>query len=128
MQEAQSDASKAEALLQSSPDADGYKNWVGRIRQMLADGEAIQVVPSVRFGCPYSGDPFELYRRMRRLNASPYMFYMNLPDLVLFGSSPEVMVRCSAGQLALSPIAGTRRRGRDEREDQFLASDICVGT
>ena len=124
VQEAQSDASKAETLLRSSPDAEGYKDWVGRIRQMLADGEAIQVVPSVRFGCPYSGDPFELYRRMRRLNASPYMFYMNLPDLVLFGSSPEVMVRCSEGQLALSPIAGTRRRGRDEREDQFLASEL----
>ncbi|MCR5813731.1 MAG: anthranilate synthase component I family protein [Desulfovibrio sp.] len=117
-------ASMEDGFCQSLPDAEGYKDWVRRIRAMLGAGEAIQVVPSVRFGCPYQGDPFELYRRMRRLNASPYMFYMNLPQLVLFGSSPEVMVRCSAGQLTLSPIAGTRRRGRDEREDQFLASEL----
>lgn len=125
LQESQVDEQAlAESLAQACPNADGYQDWVRRIRTMLACGEAIQVVPSVRFGCPYTGDPFELYRRMRRLNASPYMFYMNLPDLVLFGSSPEVMVRCSSGQLTLSPIAGTRRRGRDEREDQFLAGEL----
>ena len=91
---------------------------------MLRRGEAIQVVPSVRFSTPFAGNPFELYRRMRRFNASPYMFYMRFPDLTLFGSSPEVMVRCTEGRLQLSPIAGTRRRGRDDLEDARLAAEL----
>ena len=121
----QAEAAESAKLLDNAvPNEQGYKAWVTRIKEMLSQGEAIQVVPSVRFSCPYDGDPFELYRRMRRFNASPYMFYMRLPEITLFGSSPEVMVRCTEGKLQLSPIAGTRRRGRDEREDQFLASEL----
>ncbi|MBQ7607527.1 MAG: anthranilate synthase component I family protein [Desulfovibrionaceae bacterium] len=108
----------------ASPDREGYIAYVEQIKEMLGQGEAIQVVPSVRFSCEYTGDPFVLYRRMRRLNASPYMFYMAFPDHVLFGSSPEVMVRCQENRLTLSPIAGTRRRGVDEREDAFLESEL----
>ncbi|MCR4666715.1 MAG: anthranilate synthase component I family protein [Desulfovibrio sp.] len=115
---------EASSLENASPDGEGYKAWVERIKELLRSGEAIQVVPSVRFSCSYQGDAFELYRRMRRINASPYMFYMNLPAITLFGSSPEVMVRCEDGHLTLSPIAGTRRRGRDEREDEFFASEL----
>jgi anthranilate synthase component 1 len=91
---------------------------------MLRQGEAIQVVPSVRFSTVFSGDAFMLYRRMRRINASPYMFYMNFPGLRLFGSSPEIMVRCAEGKLQLSPIAGTRRRGKDDMEDSLLAAEL----
>ena len=104
----------------ASPDEAGYKAVVERIRAMLHAGEAIQVVPSVRFSTPFSGDAFTLYRRMRRYNASPYMFYMKIGDMTLFGSSPEVMVRCTRGKLQLSPIAGTRRRGHDDAEDARL--------
>lgn len=108
----------------ASPDEAGYKAVVERIRAMLHAGEAIQVVPSVRFSTPFAGDAFTLYRRMRRYNASPYMFYMKIGDMTLFGSSPEVMVRCTRGRLQLSPIAGTRRRGRDDAEDARLAQEL----
>lgn len=101
-----------------------YRETVCKIRDLLRQGEAIQVVPSVRFSLPFDGDPFMLYRRMRRDNASPYMFFMRFPEITLFGSSPELMVRCSAGRLELAPIAGTRRRGRDDAEDAALAAEL----
>lgn len=116
-------AADPEAVV-AEPGEAGYKAHVEQIKEMLRQGEAIQVVPSVRFSTPFAGNPFELYRRMRRFNASPYMFYMRFPDLTLFGSSPEVMVRCEEGRLRLSPIAGTRRRGRDELEDARLAAEL----
>ena len=101
-----------------------YEAAVERIREMLRAGEAIQVVPSMQFSTPFEGDPFSLYRRMRSENASPYMFFMRLPGVTLFGSSPEVMVRCTAGKLLSAPIAGTRRRGRTVDEDEELAADL----
>lgn len=108
------------------PGEEGYKNFVRNIRAQLQQGEAIQVVPSARFCIPFSGDPFPLYRRMRRFNASPYMFYMHFQDITLFGASPEVMVRCVAGRLELSPIAGTRPRGKTEAEDAALADELLA--
>ena len=110
--------------VRAEPDEAGYKANVNAIKELLRQGEAIQVVPSVRFSTRYDGDPFTLYRRLRRINASPYMFHMALPGMTLFGSSPEVMVRCTAGTLQLSPIAGTRRRGRDDLEDARLAAEL----
>lgn len=110
--------------VRAEPGEEGYKDYVRRIKEMLRQGEAIQVVPSVRFSTPFEGNPFELYRRMRRFNASPYMFYMRFPELTLFGSSPEVMVRCTGGLLQLSPIAGTRKRGADDLEDSRLAAEL----
>ena len=123
------DASASTAVFSPSPvraepDEAGYKANVEYIKGLLRQGEAIQVVPSVRFSTRYDGDPFTLYRRLRRINASPYMFHMALPGMTLFGSSPEVMVRCSAGTLQLSPIAGTRRRGHDDLEDARLAAEL----
>lgn len=80
----------SDAQILAEPCEEGFKSNVERIRRMLTQGEAIQVVPSVRFSVPYRGDAFTLYRRLRRFNASPYMFYMHFPDITLFGSSPEV--------------------------------------
>lgn len=108
------------------PSEEGYKNFVRNIREQLRQGEAIQVVPSVRFCAPFAGQPFSLYRRMRRFNASPYMFFMHFPDITLFGASPEVMVRCVDGRLELSPIAGTRKRGQSEMEDDALAAELLA--
>lgn len=108
----------------AEPDAEGYKDYVRRIQVMLQQGEAIQCVPSVRFSTPFRGNGFDLYRHMRRINASPYMFYMHFPSLSLFGSSPEVMVRCSKNNLHLAPIAGTRRRGRTDAEDQAMELEL----
>lgn len=115
----------ADAIV-SYPDGEGYKAFVRGIRERLRQGEAIQVVPSVRFCAPFTGDPFALYRRLRRYNASPYMFYMGFPHLALFGSSPEVMVRCTANKLELSPIAGTRPRGKTEAKDDALAAELLA--
>ena len=106
------------------PNQTDFVRSVEQIRCMLSAGEAIQVVPSVRFSIPCRNDGFTLYRRLRRYNASPYMFYMHLPEITLFGSSPEVMVRCAQNELSLSPIAGTRKRGRDDKEDRELEQDL----
>lgn len=103
-----------------------YRAAVESIREMLHAGEAIQVVPSMQFSTPFEGDPFSLYRRMRSENASPYMFFMRLPEITLFGSSPEVMVRCTAGKLLSAPIAGTRRRGKTVEEDEALAAELLA--
>ncbi len=107
-----------------SPDEEGYKKSVDQVRTLLHDGEAIQVVLSSQASAEFSGDPFILYRRMRSINPSPYMFFMRLPGICLFGSSPEVLVRCTDGKLQLSPIAGTRKRGDDEVQDAQLASEL----
>ncbi len=112
--------------LQSKPDAQGYKDFVQNIKERLTNGEAIQIVPSTRFSVPFAGNPFNLYRNLRRYNASPYMFYMRFPHLTLFGSSPEVMVRCSENILQLSPIAGTRRRGKNDQEHNELAAELLA--
>ena len=101
-----------------------YLGLVSRLREEIRRGEAIQVVPSVRFTAPFSGDPFTVYRRLRRINPSPYMFFMNLPGITLLGSSPEVMVGCEGGRLSLCPIAGTRPRGRGEREDNLFEEEL----
>ena len=110
--------------VRADPGETGYKAMVEKIKAMLHQGEAIQVVPSVNFSVACEGDPFVLYRRMRRYNASPYMFFMRLGDFCFWGASPEVMVRCEKGRLQLSPIAGTRRRGRDDLEDARLAEEL----
>lgn len=106
------------------PGEEDYKKGVEKVRELLHDGEGIQVVLSSQSSAEFSGDPFTLYRRMRTLNPSPYMFFMRLPGITLFGSSPEVLVRCTGGQLQLSPIAGTRKRGEDDVEDARLAAEL----
>lgn len=107
-----------------TPDKAGYMQGVEHIKQLLHDGEAIQVVLSTQASAEFRGDAFTLYRRMRSINPSPYMFFMQLPGVTLFGSSPELMVRCTDGKLQLSPIAGTRKRGLDDEEDSALAADL----
>lgn len=106
------------------PDRESYEKAVERVRELLRQGEAIQIVGATQSSASFEGDSFELYRRMRSLNPSPYMFYMSFPNVRLFGSSPEVMVRCTDGLLQLSPIAGTRRRGGNEVEDAQLAAEL----
>ena len=108
------------------PAEEGYKAGVEKVRHMLHEGEAIQVVGSTQCSAPFEGDTFTLYRRMRGINPSPYMFFMRFSDIELFGASPEVMVRCTANKLLLSPIAGTRRRGRDAAEDEAYAAEMLA--
>ncbi|MCH5285590.1 MAG: anthranilate synthase component I family protein [Akkermansiaceae bacterium] len=108
------------------PSEEAYKAGVEKVRRMLHAGEAIQVVGSTQCSAPFEGDTFSLYRRMRGINPSPYMFYMRFSDIELFGASPEVMVRCTGNKLLLSPIAGTRRRGRDAAEDEAFAAEMLA--
>jgi anthranilate synthase component 1 len=100
---------------------------VMRVKERIRRGDAIQAVLSVPFSAPLSESPFSLYRRLRRINPSPYMFFMRLPDAgagVLLGASPEVLVSCAAGGLRLCPIAGTRPRGRREAEDALFGDEL----
>lgn len=103
-----------------------YLGMVRTIKESIRQGEVIQVVPSVRFQAPFEGAPFTLYRRLRRINPSPYMFFMRLPGISLMGSSPEVMVGCHKGALTLCPIAGTRPRGRGDDQDILFEEELIT--
>ena len=124
--EGEADCAIDEADVAFSPDEAGFKAMVENIRQMLGRGEAMQAVPSVRFSAPFSGEALTLYRRMRSLEPSPYMFFMRLPGITLFGSSPEVMVQCTGGRLLTAPTAGTRPRGCSSAEDEALTAELLA--
>jgi anthranilate synthase component I len=105
---------------------DEFEDGVRRIQGYIRDGDAFQVVLSQRLTVPVSAPPFDLYRALRALNPSPYLFYLELDGVRLVGSSPEVMVRLEEGRVTVRPIAGTRRRGRDAEEDERLAADLLA--
>jgi anthranilate synthase component 1 len=90
---------------------------VDKIKSYIAAGDAMQVVPSQRLTAPFTAAPVALYRAIRRLNPSPYLFYLHLDDHHIVGSSPEPLVRVEDGVVTVRPIAGTRPRGRSEAED-----------
>ena len=108
------------------PDREGYMAMVAEGRERVAKGDLIQLVLSVGFQAPFEGSSFEVYRKLRRLNPSPYMFYMRLPEISLVVSSPEVMVGCHKGRLKLCPIAGTRPRGRDASADDLFEAELAA--
>ncbi len=89
-------------------------------------GDAFQIVPSVRFASPFDGDPFSVYRALRLVNPSPFMFFVRHGDVAIAGSSPELMSRVRDGRVTSRPIAGTRRRGADPVEDQILEEELLA--
>ncbi len=93
-------------------------------KKHIKAGDIIQVVLSQRFSVGVSADPIHIYRSLRALNPSPYMYYLNLNGLHIVGSSPELLVRCEDGLAETRPIAGTRRRGKNESEDAALAKEL----
>jgi anthranilate synthase component 1 len=101
-----------------------YEIMVAKAREYIVAGDVIQVVLSQRFEQENLYDPVDLYRALRHINPSPYLFYLKFDDLILIGSSPEVMVRLEEGCVELRPIAGTRKRGATEQEDRLLADDL----
>ncbi|MFA5114153.1 MAG: anthranilate synthase component I [Candidatus Margulisiibacteriota bacterium] len=103
-----------------------YEEMVRQAKAHIKAGDIIQVVLSQRLEAKCHADPFDIYRALRVLNPSPYMYYLRLGDLQIVGSSPEVMVRLEGGLATLRPIAGTRPRGRDEAEDKKLADDLLA--
>ncbi len=110
----------------ASMSAAEYAAAVVRAKEHISAGDAFQVVPSVRFGVPFTGDPFAVYRTLRLLNPSPYMFFLRDPALAIAGSSPELMVRSRDGRVFSRPIAGTRRRGGDQAEDEALETELLA--
>ena len=103
-----------------------YEEGVRRVQEYIRAGDAFQVVLSQRLTVPLGVPPFDLYRALRTLNPSPYLFYLELDGFQLVGSSPETMVRLEDGRVTVRPIAGTRRRGRDAEEDAALSADLLA--
>ncbi len=122
--EAQRPAAQAE--MTSKVTREAYGQIVERARGYIKRGDVFQVVPSHRFSRPFEGDGFSLYRSLRRLNPSPFLFYLNFGDFELVGSSPEILVRLRDGKLTIRPIAGTRRRGANQEEDQALERELLA--
>ncbi|MFW6054978.1 MAG: anthranilate synthase component I family protein [Thermodesulfobacteriota bacterium] len=110
----------------TDPDKATFCRRVEETRELIKAGQAIQVVLSTRFQAGFSGDPFVLYRRLRQVNPSPYMFYQKLPECTLIGSSPELLVRCRDNILEERPIAGTRVRGKNQARDEGLAEELLA--
>jgi len=101
-----------------------YCRMVERAKEYIHAGDIFQVVPSQRFRLPFALPPFALYRSLRRLNPSPFLFYFDFDGFSVVGSSPEILVRLRDGMVTIRPLAGTRRRGIDREEDQALAADL----
>ena len=99
---------------------------VAQAKEYIAAGDVIQVVLSQCFQTPLRHDPFDLYRALRSINPSPYMFYLDQGDLKLVGASPEILVRLEEGRISYRPIAGTRPRGATPDEDQALETELLA--
>lgn len=104
-----------------------FERAIDRIKDYVLAGDAFQVVLSQRLDVPRAGvDPLDVYRSLRVINPSPYMFHLNYPEAVITGASPETLVRLDDGTVSLRPIAGTRRRGATRDEDAALAAELLV--
>ena len=96
---------------------DEFYDMVGKVKEYIVAGDVIQTVVSQRLSRPTTADPFQIYRSLRAINPSPYMYYLQLDDFQIVGASPEMLVQVENGMVATHPIAGTRPRGADEAED-----------
>jgi anthranilate synthase component 1 len=102
----------------------GFCAIVNKAKKYIKRGDIIQVVLSQRFKARVKKDPFDIYRNLRSLNPSPYMFFLKLSGVTLIGSSPELLVRCEDGLVQTRPIAGTRRRGKTDSQDKVLEKEL----
>jgi anthranilate synthase component 1 len=105
---------------------EAYENVVRHCQEYIKAGDIFQVVPSQRFELETSAEPFNIYRVLRVLNPSPFLFYLPFGEFCLIGSSPEILVRVEDGTVTIRPLAGTRRRGKDEAEDRALAEELLA--
>jgi anthranilate synthase component 1 len=103
---------------------DEYLNGVKKIKDYILEGDAFQVVLAQDFSLPFDSDAFELYRALRVLNPSPYMYYLNLKECKVVGASPEILIRLEQDKITLRPIAGTRKRGDTIDEDKGNETDL----
>jgi anthranilate synthase component 1 len=115
-----------EKQVKSNTSQDEFRTMVERAKEYIFAGDIFQAVLSQRFSVPFPMPPFSLYRSLRRLNPSPFLFYLDLGDFQLVGSSPEILVRLREGKVTIRPIAGTRPRGSGNRTDAELAEDLLA--
>ena len=109
----------------SSFGKNNFVHAVEKVQKYITAGDVMQVVPSQRLSCKFESNPVELYRQLRILNPSPYMYYLNLDDFAIVGSSPEILTRVDNNNVAtIRPIAGTRSRGRTSEEDKANEKDL----
>jgi anthranilate synthase component 1 len=124
---AQQPGEKREQPAPVSPvDRAGYHQVVAKAKEYIAAGDIFQVVPSHRFRAPFDRDPFAFYRSLRRLNPSPFMYYLDLGEAQLAGSSPEILVRLRDNKVTIRPIAGTRPRGATPEQDLALEQELLA--
>ncbi|MEM6583643.1 MAG: anthranilate synthase component I [Pseudomonadota bacterium] len=103
-----------------------YEAAVAQVKEYILAGDVMQVVPSRRMSLPFEAPPLNLYRALRNLNPSPYMYFLDLGDFQIVGSSPEILARVQDGSVTVRPIAGTRRRGHSEAEDLELEKELLA--
>ncbi|MEX2963936.1 anthranilate synthase component I [Microbulbifer sp. TYP-18] len=115
-----------ESAFRSHFGAQAFKAAVGRVKEYILAGDVMQVVPSQRLSTPFSAPPINLYRALRSLNPSPYMYFLDLGDHQVVGSSPEILVHLEDGDMTVRPLAGTRRRGANAEEDAALERELLA--
>jgi anthranilate synthase component 1 len=111
---------------QSNFDAHDFENAVRKCKEYIQAGDIFQVVLSQRLQTETRARPFDIYRTLRVVNPSPFLFYLKAGNLCLVGSSPEIMVRVEGDRVTIRPLAGTRRRGQTEEEDDRLAQELLA--
>jgi len=117
---------KPESKIESNMTRNEYFSVVARAKDYIKAGDIFQVVPSQRFRRPFELPPFSLYRALRRLNPSPFLYYLSFPGFSIVGSSPEILVRLRDGKVTIRPIAGTRPRGATPEKDASLAEELMA--
>ncbi len=103
-----------------------FLDRVGKIQRYILDGEVYQLQLAIRFRAPFEGTAFDLYRAIRSINPSPYMFYVDAPFGQLLGASPEFLVRLEGQRARIRPLAGTRPRGKEEAQDAAIAEELLT--
>jgi anthranilate synthase component 1 len=117
---------KEGAAPRSNTTPEEFRRMVGRAKDYIAAGDIFQVVLSQRFETPFALPAFALYRALRRVNPSPYLFFLDFGAFAVAGSSPEILVKVSQGVVTVRPIAGTRRRGASPHEDKALEEELLA--
>jgi anthranilate synthase component 1 len=117
---------RAKGPLTASMEKDAFLDRVAQVKRFIYEGDCYQLQLGIRFSCAFEGAPFDVYRRIRSVNPSPYMFYIEHDEFALFGASPEFLVRLDGGRAQLRPLAGTRPRGQTAQEDAQIAADLLA--
>src|SRR6201999_2941561 len=115
-----------ESDFKSSFTREEFEAVVERAKEYIRQGEVFQVVPSQRLSVGFNARPVDVYRALRAMNPSPYMYFVDLGDTQIVGSSPEILARLKEGKVVVRPIAGTRKRGATEAEDKTLEADLLA--